>query len=277
MRRHVIASLFICLGSAALAQSSSPPKKPQAPPPAAKSTRAPPAAPASSRPSVCVASNVGHKFEVFTIGLTVFGNALATADINAWGLDDLVVRKVGALLGGHFAVRRVVLDRAALAAFEAPKKSILEGGPLFRDTDKEFLEILKAAAGPASKCDYYLAIFRGTSNIGDSHLYLNGIGILNRDAVFSSSQLLHAILVARLYDGTTFEVRKTELVHTGPAFDPIRDLTGPGFRGLSQRIDKSWLPNPPQAAAQNLKLRDATWALIEPGLANTIPAMLAPE
>jgi hypothetical protein len=54
-------------------------------------------------------------------------------------------------------------------------------------------------------------------------------------------------------------------------------VTGPGFRGLSQRIDKSWLPNPPQAAAQNLKLRDATWALIEPGLANTIPAMLAPE
>jgi hypothetical protein len=72
-------------------------------------------------------------------------------------------------------------------------------------------------------------------------------------------------------------VRATERVHTGPAFDLIRDLTGPGFGGLSQRIDKSWLPNPPQAAAQNLRLRDATWALIEPGLANTIPPMLAPQ
>jgi hypothetical protein len=66
-------------------------------------------------------------------------------------------------------------------------------------------------------------------------------------------------------------VRATERVHTGPAFDLIRDLTGPGFGGLSQRIDKSWLPNPPQAAAQNLRLCDATLALIEAGLANTIP------
>jgi hypothetical protein len=42
-------------------------------------------------------------------------------------------------------------------------------------------------------------------------------------------------------------------------------------------VDKTWLPNPPQAAAQNPKLREATWTLIEPGLANTIPAMLAPQ
>jgi hypothetical protein len=83
--------------------------------------------------------------------------------------------------------------------------------------------------------------------------------------------------VARVYDGSTFEVRKTELVHTGPAFDLIEHLTGPGFRGLYRRVDKPWLPNPPQAAAQNVKLRDATWALIEPGLANTIPPMLAPQ
>jgi hypothetical protein len=242
-----------------------------------KSTSPDPVASAASRPSVCVNSNIGQKFEVFTIGLTVFGNALATADISAWGLDDLVVRKVGAVLGGHFTVRRFVLDRAALAAFEAPKKSILEGGPLFRDADKEFLEIVKASATRAPKCDYYLAFFRGSSNIGDSHLHLDGIGIVNRDAVFSSSQLLHAILTARLYDGTIFEVRKTELVHTGPAFDLIEHLTGPGFRGLYRTIDKSWLPNPPQVAPQNQKLRAATWALIEPGLANTIPAMLAPQ
>jgi hypothetical protein len=100
-------------------------------------------------------------------------------------------------------------------------------------------------------------------------LYLAGIGILNRDAVFASSQLLHAILVARPYDSRTFEVRTTELVHIGPAFDLIERLTDPGFRGLYRSIDKSWLPNPPQAAAQNQKLRDATWALIEPGLANS--------
>ncbi len=277
MHRSLIAFLTICIASAALAQSPSPPKKPAAPVARVKSSSPDPVASAASRPSVCVASNVGHKFEIFTIGLTVFGNALETADISAWGLDDLVVRKIGVVLGSHFAVRRLVLDRAALAAFEAPRKSILEGGSLFRDVAKEFLDVMKVSAGPATKCDYYLAIARGSSNIGDSHLHLDGIGIVNRDAVFSSSQLLHAILVARLYDGRTFEVRKTEFVHTGPAFDLIEHLTGPGFRGLHRTIDKSWLPNPPQAAAQNARLREATWALIEPGLANTIPPMLAPE
>jgi hypothetical protein len=164
-----------------------------------------------------------------------------------------------------------------MAAYEAPKKSILEGGPLFRDTDKEFLDIVKAAAARAPKCDYYLAIVRGVSRIGDTHLYLSGIGILNRDAVLTSTQLLYAILVARLYDGRTFEVRTTERVHIGAAFDLVEHLTGPGFRGLYRRVDKTWLPNPPQTAAQNVRLRDATWALIEPGLANTIPTMLAPQ
>jgi hypothetical protein len=32
-----------------------------------------------------------------------------------------------------------------MAAYEAPKKSILEGGPLFRDTDKEFLDMGRRA------------------------------------------------------------------------------------------------------------------------------------
>jgi hypothetical protein len=196
MHRFLIAFLLICLASAALAQSPPAPQKPATPVARVKSNAPNPVVSAASRPSVCVASNVGHKFEVFTIGLTVFGNALATADINAWGLDDLVLRKVGAILGGRFAVRRLVLDRAALAAFEAPKKSIFEGGSLFRDVDKEFLDVMKASAGPAPKCDFYLAISRGSSNIGDSHLHLDGIGILNRDAVFSSSQLLHVSWLA---------------------------------------------------------------------------------
>ncbi len=149
MRRPSLAIVLACLASAALAQSPPPPKKPVAPAARAKSSSPVAVASAASRPSVCVDSNVGHKFEIFTIGLTVFGNSLATADISAWGLDDLVVRKVGTVLGGHFTVRRLVLDRGALAAFEAPKKSVFEGGPLFRDVDKEFLEVLKASAARA--------------------------------------------------------------------------------------------------------------------------------
>jgi hypothetical protein len=59
--------------------------------------------------------------------------------------------------------------------------------------------------------------------------------------------------------------------------DLAEALTGPGIHGLYRRVDKSWLPNPPQAAAQNARLREATWALVESGLANTVPPMLAPQ
>jgi hypothetical protein len=81
MRRslNVIVFLLVCLASTALAQSPPPPKKPVAPAARAKSISPNPVVSAASRPSVCVASNVGHKFEVYTIGLTVFGNSLETA------------------------------------------------------------------------------------------------------------------------------------------------------------------------------------------------------
>jgi hypothetical protein len=276
MRRSLLGIAFVCFAFSAFAQSSPPPKKPAAQPAHTKPATAPAAvaAPAPSGASLCVVSAIGHEFDVQTIGLTVFGNALESADTTSWGLDDLAVRKVGALTAGHFAVRRLVLERAALAAYEAPKKSIFQGGPLFRDANKEFADMLKTAAAAAPKCDYYLAINSVTSALGDTNQYLTGIGILDRGVGPLSSQFLFAILDARLFDGRTFALQTEKLVRSGPAIDVGEILTGPGIHGLYRRVDKSWLPNPPQTAAQNPRLRDAVWALIESGLANTIPAVL---
>jgi hypothetical protein len=232
------------------------------------------AAAVKSGPSICVASIVGHRFEVQTIGLTVFGNGLETVDTTSWGLDDLIVRKVGAIAGGRFVVRRLAFKRSALESFEAPQKSIFEGGPLFRDSGKEFLDMLKAASVTAGNCDSYLVIFSNITGYGNTNQYLKGIGILNHDTGILSAQYLFAVLAASIYDGTTFEHRKTERVRTGPAFDLSEALTGPGIHGVVRRVDKTWLPNPPQTAARNLKLRDAAWALIEPALAQTVSAIL---
>lgn len=273
MRRTAIGFLIVCIAASALAQSPQPVKKPSAAPAHTKST-APETAATSSKPSICVTSIVGHRFEVQTIGLMVFGNALEPVDTSSWGLDDLIVRKVGAIAGNRFVVRRVILNKSAVEAFENPKKSILQGGPLFRDSAKEFLDMLKAAAITAPKCDLYLAIIRSVSGYGNTNQHLNGIGILNHDTGILSSQYVFAILAASLYDGTTFEHRKTERLRTGPVFD-LGEILGPGIHGPIRRVDKSWLPNPPQSAAQNSKLREAVWGLIEPALANTIPAMLA--
>lgn len=261
MHRSFIAFLLICFASAALAQSPPPPKKTVAPVARAKSS-SPNAALAVPRPSVCVVSLIGNKFEVQTIGLMVFGNSLETVDITSWDLDDLVVRKVSAIAGSHFAVRRLILNKTALAAYQAPRKSILQGGPLFRDANKEFVDLLKDAAASGPRCDLFLAIRRSTGSYGNTNQYLEGIGILNHDTGIFSAQILFSILDASVYEGTTYEQRAIKFVRTGPAIDLGEALTGPGIHGLYRRLDKSWLPNPPQAAAQNQKLRDATWALL---------------
>jgi hypothetical protein len=278
MLRTVLGLLFVCIASSAFAQSPQPTKKAAAAPAHTKSAL-PEAASTSGKfgPSICITSIVGHRFEVQTIGLTVFGNALQPVDTTAWGLDDLIIRKIGAIASNHFVVRRIALSRSTIDSFSAPKKSIFEGGSLFRDSAKESLDILKTAAGTTGKCDFYLEIFRQSSGYGNTNQFLNGIGILNHDTGILSAQYLFAILSASLYDGKASELRKTELLRTGPAIDFGEALTGPGIHGLYRRVDKTWLPNPPQTAAQNVRLRDATWALIEPGLANTIPAMLVPQ
>jgi hypothetical protein len=268
MYRTVAVFLLVSIASVALAQSPPSLKKPIAPSGNAKSAAAI-AAPPPSGPSICVTSIIGHKFDIKTIGLMVFGNSLETVDTTSWGLDELVVRKIGVIVGGHFAVRRLVLNKVALAAYEAPKKSILEGGPLFRDAAKEFVDMLKTAAALAPKCNLYLVIGHSTTGYGNTNQYLRGIGILNHDTGIFSSQSLFAVLYAQLYDGATFEVRTTTRLRTGSALEEV--LTR---RGLYRSVDKSWLPNPPQGAAQNFKLRDAIWALIEPALANTVPALL---
>ena len=155
MYRIVAVLLVVSVASVALAQSPSPPKKPAATLAGTKSTAPATIAAAKSGPSLCVTSYVGYRFELKTVGLTVFGNALDPVDTTAWGLDDLIVRKVGAIAGNHFAVRRITLSRSTIDSFDARKKSIFES--LFRDpreSAKEFLNTLNAAAGSAGKCDF---------------------------------------------------------------------------------------------------------------------------
>jgi hypothetical protein len=120
MRRQFITVLLATIASTALAQSPAPPKKSSPPANRTKSTPAP----TTSGLGLCVVSLTSHKFEVQTIGLTVFGNSLEAADITTWGLDDLIVRKVSAIAGSRFAVRRLVLNKVGLSAYEAPRKSI---------------------------------------------------------------------------------------------------------------------------------------------------------
>jgi hypothetical protein len=131
MYRVAVALLLVVFTSAALAQ---PAKR-----------RSQPAAPAG--PSVCVASAIGHTFHVQKIGFMAFGNALDVVPIDSWGIDDFVVRRIGAMVGKRATVRRIRLPPAMLAAYEKP-------GGLFRDLDRELREAVQAAAAGAARVQF---------------------------------------------------------------------------------------------------------------------------
>src|SRR4051812_44889619 len=116
------AALVICLSgsSATEAQTASPPPKPakQAVKPAKKPAQSAQPAEQTAPPgaqSLCVASLIGHKFDVQTIGIMVIGNALETAATDPWGIDDLTARKITQVMGKQYAVRRLTVPKTVLA------------------------------------------------------------------------------------------------------------------------------------------------------------------
>src|SRR5688500_16146991 len=122
----VAAAAAITLSASALyAQTPAPAPSPR---PAKQSApRAKPAAPqAAPQPapstgkSLCVASAIGGKFNIQTIGFTVFSNNVQTVAIDSWGLDDVAVRKTASIVSGRFAVRRISMPPSTFADFHRP-------------------------------------------------------------------------------------------------------------------------------------------------------------
>jgi hypothetical protein len=86
----VLLSTFIACGLAVAQQ----PAKPKA------SAAAPAAKPAAADNGKCIGviSAIGENFILKKIGITVFGNDEATAPIDSWHVDDLVVSKISGFL-----------------------------------------------------------------------------------------------------------------------------------------------------------------------------------
>src|SRR5262245_44966151 len=135
MRGAIVFFLTLAFSSAAIAQQAVSPSR-------------------SAGKSVCVIPAVGHKFAVKKIGIMVFGNALDEIAVDSWGIDELIVRKTGAVLGSRFSVRRVNFPKATLAALENP------GGGLFRNHNAEWDAAVAATARVSGKCDFYMSVYR---------------------------------------------------------------------------------------------------------------------
>jgi hypothetical protein len=261
----VAAGLFIALSGPGVPWAQTPKPKPVKQTTARKSQPARQTAPSPSN-SLCVASAIGHKFDLQTIGIMVFGNALQPVAIDSWKIDDVVADSTAALVGKRFAVRRINFPTAALAAYEI-------AGGLFRDFKAELAAALHAAASGAPRCDLYLSVTRSRSNYGGTNQELVGLGVLKHSGLISRYYSF-ANFTLRLHDGSTFAVLRMETPQTDPAL--LSALTS-NIRGLYRTLDESWWPATPQAAAQSTPLRNATRELVGQGLAKAVPAMLSTE
>lgn len=219
--------------------------------------------------SVCVAAAIGHRFDVQTIGLTVFGNSLQSTPIDSWGIDDLAANKVASLLPG-MTVRRMYLSRPALLAYETRQT-----GDIFtRNRNAEFMTALRAAALTVPKCDFYLAIVRYDGQDPGTNQILSGLGVVKHDAAIVSRTTVFAVISPMLYDSNFENIRMPFSANDfGNAM--VAGLTGGSPN--RQEIDNANWPATPQAAVQSAVLRDTTKLLVERVLARTVPRFFKGE
>ncbi len=171
------------------AKQSAPRAKPASP------QAAPQPAPSTGK-SLCVASAIGHKFNVQTIGLMVFGNALEEASI-----DSLVSRR-RPRPQGH------ATDGPAICGAAAGRAEACVGG--LRGPPGAFQGPQRRISSPASraaaggKCDRVLTATRGSSGYGGTNQTLYGLGVLNHGRPINERVYVFVTYDLVLYDGKGF-------------------------------------------------------------------------
>jgi hypothetical protein len=218
-----------------------------------------PSTPADDRNCVGVVSNFGETFTVKKVGIVVFQNEENKVPIESWRIDDLVVAKVSGVLNKRAAVRRVTAPKGAFSSLDAPQP--------FRNYDSDLGALLRTVTA-GTRCPRYIVVTRGSTGYGNSNQVLNGLGIVASSALMGGFQL-HALAGLRVYSGETFAVAKQKSLSSG------QSTFMTGIHGPHREVDKSFWPDPADAAQQNSKLREATRDLVGQSLDKTLPELLA--
>jgi hypothetical protein len=226
-------------------------KKPASP----EGTLAPPSA---SGPCIGVFPLLGDRFQVKKIGITVFGNEFKEIAVDNWGLDDLVVERVRAVVGKGIAVRRIPHAKDAFVGYTP-------GIGIFQNNNAKVPAIVQQAAGQ-THCQRYVVVTRAVAQyVGNQSIF--GIGVVNSGRPIRSLTQIHAIIRIHVHDGKTFAVLKSG---TG-SLNGDNILTG----GQNARaLDDSWWPEPPEVA-NNPTMREAARSLLAEILDKSLPELLA--
>jgi hypothetical protein len=233
--RKIAIAVFLLFSSAAIAQPASPSPKP-------------------GGKSICVASALGQRYDVQTVGLMVFGNSLESVSVESWGVDDMVARKIGVILGNRFSVRRI----------NFPKGGISDAsGALFNNQDAAQFAALRGAAG-TTKCDFFLVVTKGGSQFMGTNQSVVGLGVVKHDGGILVNHYLFAYISLRLFDNATMTVKRPQV-----------DLGGLllGNKSALRNTDRANWPATPQAAVQSPVLRDAALTMVAQSLAEKVPKL----
>jgi len=163
----------------------------------------------SSVKTVGIVSAIGDQFTLAKAGLTGLDNSARRVSIASWGLDDLIVQRVGEALSVRFQVQPVTYPRAAFAAVQ---ESVMTAVNLVRsDPFKKLVETEVLPRG----LDAYIVIIGAKANFGGGNRKVEGVGLVTYSTVLESFSLIHALYEIRVVDGRTFDI--IEKLAAGPS------------------------------------------------------------
>jgi len=216
-------------------------------------------APGNGGSCIGVIPLLGDRFSVQNIGLTVFGNEYKEIKVDNWGLDELVVERVGVAAGPRLPARGILHAKPDFVALEP---GLIR---LSSQNDDRLADALRQVVGPV-RCQRYVVVF------GSSHQYvgnqsIQGIGVVNHGRPIADNTVLHVVVRIFVHDGQSFAVLKSaEGTTSGSNF-----LSGTP----QKRLGAAMWPETPEAA-NNPAMRKAARELLAEVLDKTLPGLLAP-
>jgi hypothetical protein len=277
VRSFGVAVALSCLVSFAWAQTqpgpgtaSAPAGTPTAKPaakPAIKGSKTVPKPAGSSDNAACdlgVMAAAGSPIGLKKVGITVFGNEYSEVPSDAWGIDDLIVARVRAAAGPRVAVRRIAYGKETLIElYEKPGKGLF-------NNPKENLTAVVRKVAANSNCTRYIVVTRFIGNLPGTNQSLDGVGVLSQGP-FGKAAVFAYVRVTVL-DGQTFAIRDDPFGGFGARLSSA--LSRLGKDEFLRHVDGAEFPASPEAAAKDIKLRDAAHALLAERLDRILPKYL---
>ena len=210
-----------------------------------------------------IISVVGDTFTINSVDKPASGQEQAEFPIDGWKLDVKVADKAKALLAKNFKIKTITVRESAFAVLADRQPG----------TDPEIALaafIKKIASG--TKCDYYLLISRGVSEYSSGKIPISGLGVIrDKHLIFGKQDIVHALTMLRVYD-TGFNLLRTERGTMGEsAF--MASVNGPSI----ELEDDKRLPEAPDAAFADPRIKELSWQLLEQSLAKTLPKLFAAD